>query len=57
LGGQDTARFEKVEKSREAADLLWENPDMKGVHSIASARQLLESAGGQEGEKGKAVEV
>lgn len=51
---QDTARFEKLEKSKEAADLLFENPDMKAIHSTQSARQLLESASGKDKEETKA---
>ena len=46
LAGSDTASFGKTEDQRACEELLRQNPEMKQVHSVASAAALLKKAGG-----------
>lgn len=44
--GSEVGSFGKTEDQRACEDLLRQNPEMKQVHSLASATALLRKAGG-----------
>jgi hypothetical protein len=48
VGGDDVAVLTSALKALEAGEVLTENPEMRGVHSIASVRSMLQKAGTQQ---------
>lgn len=46
LTGSEVGSFGKFEDVRACEELLRQNPEMKQVHSVASAAALLKKAGG-----------
>jgi hypothetical protein len=47
VGSDDVAVLTSALKALEAGEVLAENPEMRGVHSVASVRNMLLKAEGQ----------
>lgn len=44
VGDDTVGKMDRVEKGREAEEFLRQNPELKAVHSLSSAKALLETA-------------